>query len=91
MSLLVFLLIRLLDIYIWTIIVTVMISWLIVFGVLNMRNKGVAKVCRFLDSLTRPPTQFLQRYIPPVGGIDLTPMILIFGIYIIQGLLYGLL
>jgi YggT family protein len=89
--LLIILLIKLLDIYLWTIIVTVMASWLIVFGVLNMKNKYVYRICTFLNDVTRPPILFLRRFIPPIGGIDLTPMALIFAIYAVQALLYSLL
>ena len=91
MPLFIIILIRLLDIYLWTVIATVMISWLIVFGVLNMRNKWVYKICTFLNDVTRPPILFLRRFVPPIGGIDLTPMIVIFAIYLIQGFLYSLL
>lgn len=91
MDLVILLIIRLLDIYLWTIIVTVMLSWLIVFDVLNMRNKLVYKICNFLNEVTRPPIAFLRKYIPPFGGIDVTPMIVIFGIYLVQGILYRLL
>jgi YggT family protein len=91
MVLVILLLIRLLDIYLWTIIVTVMLSWLIAFDVINMRNRWVYKICTFLNEVTRPPIAFLRRFVPPVGGIDITPMLVIFGIYIVQGVLYGLL
>ena len=91
MPLLILLLIRILDIYLWAIILAVMLSWLVVFGVLNMRNKWVYKICHFLNEVTRPPMTLLRRYIPPIGGIDITPMILMFIIYIVQGFLYSLL
>ncbi len=91
MSLVIILLIRLLDIYLWTVIIAVMLSWLIAFDVLNMRNKFVYKVCTFLNDVTRPPIVFLRRFIPPLGGIDITPMVVIFGIYAIQGILYSML
>ncbi len=90
MSLLILLVIRLLDIYLWTVIITVMLSWLIMFGVVNMKNRWVYKICNILNDVTRPPILFLRRFIPPVGGIDLTPMVLIFAIYIVQGVLYGM-
>jgi YggT family protein len=90
MNLLILLLIRLLDIYLWAVVVAVMLSWLIAFGVLNLKNKGVYVVCNFLNNVTRPPILFLRRFVPPLGGIDVTPMIVIFGIYLIQGILLRL-
>lgn len=91
MRFIILLLVQLLDLYVWTVIVTVMISWLTAFGVLNTRNRGVYKICAFLNNVTEPPMKFLRRYIPAVGGLDLTPMILIFGIYLLQRVLYSLL
>ncbi len=88
MGLLALLLIRLLDLYLWIIIITVMLSWLVAFDVLNTRNKWVYKACNLLNKLTNPPMVFLRRYVPAIGGIDLTPMVVIFGIYILQNLLY---
>lgn len=91
MHILVYGLIQLLDIYLWIVILTVMASWLLAFGVLNAQNKWVYKGWRFLDSLTAPALRFLRRYVPAIGGIDITPMVLIFGIYIVQALLFGML
>ena len=91
MDTIIYLLIKLLDIYLWMIIATVIISWLVVFNVLNTRNKWVYKFCDLLNRATDPVVLQLRRFIPPVGGIDLTPMVLIFGIYLLQGFLYGLL
>ncbi len=85
------LLILALDIYFWIIIATVVVSWLIVFDVLNTRHRGVYKFCQLLNRATDPLVQRLRRVIPPLGGIDLTPMVIIFGIYLLQELLYSLL
>ncbi len=91
MNTIIFLLIQLLDIYLWLIIASVIVSWLVVFGVLNTRNKIVARVCDVLNRLTSPGMDKLRRVLPPMGGIDLSPMVMIFGIYIAQSLLYSLL
>lgn len=91
MSLLILLLIRLLDVFFWVVILSVVVSWLIVFGVLNVRNKWIYKFCITLDKITNPLVLRLRKVIPPVGGIDLTPMVIIIGIYILQRILYGLL
>lgn len=91
MDLIIFLLIRLIDIYIWIVILSAVVSWLIVFDVMNTRNKWVAKFCYFLDRMTSPVVDRLRRYVPPIGGIDLTPLVIIFGGYLLQGLLYSLL
>jgi YggT family protein len=70
--------------YFWIIILTVMVSWLVVFDVLNTRNKLVFKACNLLNAITNPLILRLRKVVPPLGGVDLTPMIVIFGIYFLQ-------
>ena len=91
MNILILLLIKALDIYLYIIIITVMMSWLVVFDVLNTRNKWVYKLGSLLNRVTNPPMVFLRRWIPPMGGIDFTPMVVIFGIYLLENFLYSLL
>jgi YggT family protein len=62
---------------IWIIIANAIVSWLILFDVINMRNRIVGQVVRFLDAVTRPILRPLRRFIPPLGGVDITPVILI--------------
>ena len=87
---LIWLIIQALNIYLWLIIFTVVISWLVAFDVLNTRNKWVYKFCDILNRLTNPLIVRLRRVIPPLGGMDITPMIVIFGIYLLQGFLISL-
>ena len=75
------LLIYALNLYFWLIILTVVVSWLVVFDVLNTRNKWVYKGCNLLNRATNPLILRLRKFIPPLGGMDLTPMVVIFGIY----------
>lgn len=91
MDSLIILLIRLLDVYFWVIILTVVVSWLVAFDVLNTRNKWVYKFCDLLNKITNPLILRLRKVLPPLGGVDLTPMVVIFGIYFLQRMLYGLL
>lgn len=91
MVFLVSILMTLLNIYLWLIIFTVIVSWLVAFDVLNPRNPWVYKMCDILNRLTNPLVQRVRRYVPPLGGIDITPMIIIFGIYLLQSLLLMLL
>ena len=53
------------------------LSWLIVFDVVNMRNRYVNQFSRFLDAVTRPILRPVQRIIPPFGGVDISPVIVI--------------
>jgi YggT family protein len=59
------------------VIVNAIISWLIAFDVLNSRNQTVYRIISALDGITEPMLRPLRRIIPNLGGIDITPIILI--------------
>ena len=52
-------------------------SWLVAFDVINLRNRAVYNIAHMLDRITRPMLAPFQRVIPPLGGIDITPVIAI--------------
>lgn len=60
---------------IWLIFANVAVSWLVAFDVINMRNRLAYQVVHFLNGVTRPILRPLQRIIPPLGGLDITPAI----------------
>jgi YggT family protein len=60
---------------IWFIIASAILSWLFAFNVINHRNQFVGQVAYFLDAVTRPVLGPLRRIIPPLGGIDITPIV----------------
>jgi len=65
------------------IIISAILSWLIAFDVVNLRNRFVYSVASFLEAVVRPVLYPLQRMIPPFGGIDITPII---ALLLIQGM-----
>lgn len=73
-----------LNIYTFIIIMQVVLSWLIAFGVLNTGNPQAARLVEGLEKLTRPVMEPIRRFIPPIGGIDITPIIVIFAIMILE-------
>jgi YggT family protein len=77
-------LILLLDIYTFVIVAHVVISWLVAFGVLNLANPQATKLLEILGKATDPVMKPLRRYVPAIGGIDITPIIVIFGIMLLQ-------
>ncbi len=87
MDLIIILLIKALTIYLWLIIASAVVSWLVAFDVLNMRNKWVYKACRALDQAVDPSLRYVRKVIPPVGGIDFSPMVVLFLIYFVQNFL----
>jgi YggT family protein len=67
----------LLQLLIWAIILSAVMSWLVAFDVINLRNRFVYNVAHFLEAVTRPVMAPVQRIIPPLGGVDISPIIVI--------------
>ncbi len=74
----------LLDICFWIIIIQVVLSWLITFEVINIRNPQAANFIRLIDRITAPVYKPLRKVVPPIAGIDITPIIVIFAIYLLK-------
>lgn len=91
MGMLIYLLDLAFNIYIGIIIVQVLISWLIVFDVVNASNAQAQNLIELLKKATDPLYKPLRKYIPPIGGIDITPIIVIFGLSLARNILIGLL
>ena len=72
----------LLDLLMYAIIISAILSWLVAFDVINLRNRFVYNVSRFLDAVTRPILRPVQKVIPPLGGVDISPIIVLL---LIQG------
>ena len=66
-----------LRLYTYVIIAAVVSSWLIAFGVLNISNQFVRQIVRVLDALTEPLFRMVRKFIPPIGGLDLSPIIVL--------------
>lgn len=79
-----------LDIYVWIIIASVVISWLLAFDVISLRNPQAQNLVRLLDKATEPVYRPLRKFIPPIAGLDLTPIIVIFGVYLLQQIIVQL-
>ena len=82
-SFLYFIVDALLGLLVWAIIISAVLSWLVAFDVINLRNRFIYQVAHFLDAVTRPVLRPFQRLIPPLGGVDISPIIVLL---IIQGL-----
>ncbi|WP_255602335.1 YggT family protein [Glacieibacterium megasporae] len=76
---------------IWLLILQAILSWLIAFNVINTYNSFVRGVLRTLDAITEPLLRPIRRILPDLGGIDLSPMVLILIIILIQRLLPAIL
>ena len=75
------------DLYMWVVIIWVIMSWLISFQVVNTHNRFVHVVSDFLHRLTEPALRPIRRVVPNVGGLDLSPLVLILILYFLRNLL----
>lgn len=74
----------LLNVLWWIIIVQAILSWLIAFNVINTYNQFVASIWRALNTLTEPLYRPIRRILPDFGGLDLSPMVVLVILLIIQ-------
>ena len=73
-----------LGLLVFALIASAILSWLVAFDVINLRNQFVYNVARFLDAVTRPVLAPFQKIIPSLGGVDISPVIAILVISGIQ-------
>ena len=78
------LLIAVLDIYKWIVIAAVIVSWLTTFNVINSHNNFVRSLLHILYVLTEPVFRPIRKIIPPIGGLDLSPIIVFLIIWFLQ-------
>ena len=76
-----------LQLYTYLIIASAILSWLVAFNVVNTRNDVVRSIWNFLDAVTEPALRPIRRILPKLGGIDISPVILILLIIFIQKLI----
>ncbi|MCF8496658.1 MAG: YggT family protein [Alphaproteobacteria bacterium] len=77
------------NIYVILIIVQVAMSWLIAFEVVNAHSPQARNLMALLEKITEPLYRPIRRFVPPIGGIDLTPLIVIIGISFAGKILTG--
>ena len=73
-----------LDLYVWLLIASAILSWLIAFNVVNTRNQFIAAVGEFLYRITEPVLAPIRRMPPSLGGLDLSPIVVILIIMFLQ-------
>lgn len=71
----------------WVFLVMIIMSWLISFNVINTRNQFVAGLWRALNQITEPILRPIRRIVPPMGGLDLSPLIVFIIIFFLQSLI----
>ena len=78
----------LINIYIWVLIASAVLSWLVAFNVANPRNPIVAQIGEALWRLTEPVLAPIRSFLPKLGGLDLSPLVLIIALFFIRNLLF---
>jgi YggT family protein len=76
------------QIYIYVLVASAILSWLIAFNVVNTRNQFVSMLAEALWRLTEPALRPIRRFLPNLGGLDLSPVVLILLLIFVQNLLY---
>ena len=76
-----------LQLYVYVLIASAVLSWLIAFGVVNMRNQFVASLAQVLYAVTEPVLRPIRNMLPNLGGIDISPVIVILIIIFIQSVI----
>jgi YggT family protein len=78
------------QLYIWILIAAAILSWLIAFNVVNTRNNFVAAVANFFYHVTEPVLRPLRAILPNLGGIDISPVVLIIGLLFLERIIFWL-
>ena len=76
------------TIYVWLLIAQAVLSWLVAFGIVNRYNRVVATIGDFLWRITEPLLRPIRRVLPDLGGIDISPVILILILWFVRDLMF---
>jgi len=75
------------DLYMWAVIVSVIMGWLVAFNVVNLSNRFVYMAGDFLHRITEPALAPIRRVLPNLGGLDLSPVVVILILFFIKDIL----
>ena len=79
-----YLVLQILKLYSYVVIVNVIVSWLIAFNVLNTQNRFVYAILELSYKLTEPLLNKIRRFLPNLGSLDISPIILLLLIWFIE-------
>ncbi|CAN5667267.1 YggT family protein [soil metagenome] len=74
----------LIELVTWVVIVSAIMSWLVAFGVVNTRNQFIRMVVETLFRLTEPMLRPIRRMLPNLGGVDISPVVLLLGLFFLR-------
>jgi|TARA_Y100000389_G_scaffold3428_1_gene3334 YggT family protein len=79
------------NLYIWVLVINAILSWLVAFNILNTGNRFVYSVLEVSYKLTNPALNLIRRYLPNLGSIDISPVILILGLNFLRNFIIEIL
>ncbi len=79
---------NLISLYIWILLIAVVASWLISFNVINTNNRLVYVIVDFFYRVTEPALRPIRRFLPNLGGLDISPVVLILILYFVRDLIF---
>ena len=83
-----YLILQILKLYSYVVIANVIISWLVAFNILNTSNRFVYSILDVSYKLTAPPLNYIRRFLPNLGSIDISPVILILILLFLRNLVF---
>lgn len=83
------LIVMVMELYTWCIIISAVMSWLVAFNVVNTRNRVVYTIGDFMHRITEPALRPIRRIMPNLGGIDISPVLLILVLIFLRSLIDG--
>lgn len=84
MTAVIYTLVAILDLYWWIVIISAVFSWLFAFNVINSSNQIVNQIAHFLYAVTEPVYRPIRRFLPDLGGIDISPIIVLFILFFLR-------
>ena len=82
-----FLIDQILGFYLFIVFIWVIFSWLVTFGVIPTHSPAIIAILNFLHRMTEPVLGRIRQFLPPIGGMDLSPLVLIFGLHFLRVLI----
>jgi YggT family protein len=78
----------LISLYIWVMVASAVLSWLVAFNVVNTSNPIVRQIGDFLYRITEPALRPIRRFLPNLGGVDISPIILIIALIFLRNIVF---
>ena len=78
------------DLYMWIVIISVVLSWLVAFSIVNLSNRFVYMVGDLTNRLTEPALGRIRRFLPNLGNLDISPIVLLLALFFLKDFLIQL-